>query len=101
MDGWRISPGAARGVLEQAAVEARSGMREAMQTAARSIEEAHAVSGPETQAALLSLGSDLFEAQIAATRARLITNIDSAAQAIDAYERGDEHMAVTWAGRPQ
>lgn len=101
MDGWRIAPGVARDVLVQASADAQDGMRKAMQAAAQSIEQAHGAAGPNTQAALLSLGSDLFEAEIAATRARVNTNITAVSEAIDAYEQGDEHMASTWARKPQ
>ncbi|MCJ1712976.1 DUF6507 family protein [Curtobacterium sp. VKM Ac-2922] len=101
MDGWRIAPGVARGVLAQASADVHDGMRTAMQAAATSIEQAHSAAGPNTQAALLSLGSDLFEAEIAATRARLNANISAVTSAIDAYERGDEQMAATWAMKPQ
>ncbi len=101
MDGWRIDPRAARAILRQASSEAHDGMHRAMQTVASSVERAHAAAGPETRAALLALGSDLFEAEIAATRARLNANISAADHAIAAYEHGDEHMAATWAEKPR
>jgi hypothetical protein len=101
MDGWRIDPAVVRGVLTQARTDADDGMRVAMQAAADSIEQAHGVTGPQTQAALLSLGSDLFEAEIAATRARLRTNIAAVSHAVDAYVEGDEHMVATWSRTPQ
>ncbi|KQO64996.1 DUF6507 family protein [Curtobacterium sp. Leaf261] len=101
MDGWLIDPGAARAVLTQARTDADEGMRATMQAAAQSIEQAHGVTGPRTRAALLSLGSELFEAEIAATRARLRTNISAVSHAVDAYVEGDEHMVVTWSTTPR
>lgn len=101
MDGWRIDPGAARAVLTQARTDTDDGLRAAMQAAADSVEQAHGATGPQTQAALLSLGSDVFEAEIAATRARLRTNIAAVSNAVDAYVEGDEQMVVTWSRTPQ
>lgn len=101
MHGWQIDPGAARGVLTQAQTDADDGLRAAMQAAAESIEQARGATGPQTQAALLALGSDVFEAEIAATRARLRTNIAAVSHAVDAYVEGDEQMVATWSRTPQ
>ena len=93
MDGWEIDMPAARGVVAQASGQL-DGFDDVAAAVRTAVGEAQAATRGRTASAVAAMAENPFVIQLTLARALASSHIAKTGAALDAYEAGDEQMAL-------
>jgi hypothetical protein len=93
VDGWKIDMPVARDVVSQAGTEL-DGFDDVATAISTAIEEAQGATLGKTAAAVADMAQNPFLMQLTLARSMAATSIQKTGAALDAYEAGDQEMAI-------